>query len=691
MDDNLYFDTSTANLDTSIPSDQSRALPPDVKDQYIFNNYSSIGTLVGTMPIDSNEYHKIDPKPEDENIPINNEYVIPKGYHDGTGKVYVGDLSEYTYATVNAEPDENDVARNKVFYVNGKRKIGTLNMSGLNQDATAEASDILEDKTAWVNGVLLHGTIEKLSRRDVNLVAGASFTIPKGYHYGTSIVSAVSLEDQTRGTAEASDIISGKVAWVDGTEIIGTLNFDSVIIDRLQDTDALRNQVLAGKKFYSNVYRTIDIGNMPDHTGEGMRFINIGERYYIPEGYYNGQSYVITKTLTEATEASAEPDDILQHKTAWVNGHEITGTMEYIVEYVRHLSAGEECNIPKGYHNGQGKIICDSIDYQTRGTATASDILLDETAWVNGVKITGTLEFNGDANLNDVLEGKTFYSYDPHTIIQGSMPNNGAVNKELSASESYTIPKGYHNGQGVVIAKSLEDQTDGDAESTNILSGKTAGVNGVKLTGEMPNRGAISEELNADASFTIPEGYHNGQGTVHAKSISSQTDGTATVNDIVYGKTAWVNGHKLVGAIPRLVRPNPPIVLLAGSSHTVPFGLSQGDIEIEAESLDVQTPGDARSSDILEDKTAWVEGVQITGNIPKREKPIVRVMRGHNVTLPAGYYSSDIVIYTLFEDRLDLTGTDASVVIESNSLNPNDSGYIDESTNSLVVTAEFTV
>ena len=67
MDDNLYFDTSTANLDTSIPSDQSRALPPDVKDQYIFNNYSSIGTLVGTMPINDNE---------DENNPNTTDYYL---------------------------------------------------------------------------------------------------------------------------------------------------------------------------------------------------------------------------------------------------------------------------------------------------------------------------------------------------------------------------------------------------------------------------------------------------------------------------------------------------------------------------------------------------------------------------------------------------------------------------------------
>ena len=88
---------------------------------------------------------------------------------------------------------------------------------------------------------------------------------------------------------------------------------------------------------------------------------------------------------------------------------------------------------------------------------------------------------------------------------------------------------------------------DGDATANQILSGRTAWVKGQKVTGTMPNRGAVTQTLNAGGSYTIPEGYHNGSGKVTAVSLASQTPGTATADDITSGKTAWVNGIKITG------------------------------------------------------------------------------------------------------------------------------------------------
>ncbi len=63
----------------------------------------------------------------------------------------------------------------------------------------------------------------------------------------------------------------------------------------------------------------------------------------------------------------------------------------------------------------------------------------------------------------------------------------------------------------------------------------------------MANNGAISQTLNAGESYTVPAGYHNGSGRVTAASLASQTSGTAGAGDILTGKTAWVNGTKLTG------------------------------------------------------------------------------------------------------------------------------------------------
>jgi hypothetical protein len=92
---------------------------------------------------------------------------------------------------------------------------------------------------------------------------------------------------------------------------------------------------------------------------------------------------------------------------------------------------------------------------------------------------------------------------------------------------------------------SLLSQTNATADK--ILSGYKAYSGGKLLTGTMANRGAITSNLNAGGSYTIPEGYHNGSGKVTANSLASQTSATATSADIAEGKTAWVNGNKLTG------------------------------------------------------------------------------------------------------------------------------------------------
>lgn len=126
---------------------------------------------------------------------------------------------------------------------------------------------------------------------------------------------------------------------------------------------------------------------------------------------------------------------------------------------------------------------------------------------------------------SDVLSPKVIVDADGNPLT-GTMPNNGAVSPTaLNCGGSYTIPKGYHNGSGKVTANSLASQTSADATAGNILSGKTAWVNGSKITGSMTNRGAVSQALDADGSYTIPAGYHNGSGKVTANSLSSQGAG----------------------------------------------------------------------------------------------------------------------------------------------------------------------
>lgn len=63
------------------------------------------------------------------------------------------------------------------------------------------------------------------------------------------------------------------------------------------------------------------------------------------------------------------------------------------------------------------------------------------------------------------------------------------------------------------------DTSDATAVASEILSTKTAYKNGEKLTGTMPNRGAVTGTLSAlDDEYTIQQGYHDGSGKVSINS-----------------------------------------------------------------------------------------------------------------------------------------------------------------------------
>lgn len=73
-----------------------------------------------------------------------------------------------------------------------------------------------------------------------------------------------------------------------------------------------------------------------------------------------------------------------------------------------------------------------------------------------------------------------------------------------------------HDASGAPITGSCTydaDTSDADATAAEILATKTAYKNGSKLTGSMPNRGAVTLEIDdVSDEITIPNGYHDGSG-----------------------------------------------------------------------------------------------------------------------------------------------------------------------------------
>lgn len=149
----------------------------------------------------------------------------------------------------------------------------------------------------------------------------------------------------------------------------------------------------------------------------------------------------------------------------------------------------------------------------------------------------------------DVLIGKIIVLADG-TVKAGEMANNGAVGKTLDATTiTYTIPKGYHSGNGKVeivletksvtptksvqkitptagkvlsevtvaaIPSQYQDVTPVTAKAANVLDGDIfVDAAGVVVEGSMPNNGEISYTIDGmtSTSVIIPAGYTSG-GTV---------------------------------------------------------------------------------------------------------------------------------------------------------------------------------
>lgn len=95
-----------------------------------------------------------------------------------------------------------------------------------------------------------------------------------------------------------------------------------------------------------------------------------------------------------------------------------------------------------------------------------------------------------------------------------------------------------HDKSGAIITGTCThdvDSSDADAAAAEILIGKTAYARGTKLTGTMKNNGAISKTITEkDQSITVPQGFHDGSGSV---SIDTNEKAKLIPNNIRDGVT----------------------------------------------------------------------------------------------------------------------------------------------------------
>lgn len=100
--------------------------------------------------------------------------------------------------------------------------------------------------------------------------------------------------------------------------------------------------------------------------------------------------------------------------------------------------------------------------------------------------------------------------YDGNTLIDLTSDTLTSANQLMQGVKA-------HDRSGTVLTGTCTydaDTTDATATASEILATKTAYVSGNKITGSMPNRGAVEGTISDLTPYTIQQGYHDGSGTV---------------------------------------------------------------------------------------------------------------------------------------------------------------------------------
>ena len=439
------------NLDMNV-SDENVALPSEVADGHAYKMANNGDIVVGTATIYNNTRISIDP---------GEDYKLPKGFYNDDNIISVKSIADSTSGDAKAE----DIAKNKVAWVNGQKIVGTATAFSSNlKKSTATYKDIKQGKMAYdSDGNRIDGGVRVFDYSHYGAIT------PYPSQSGTLHDGAIKGRD-TSILYTPDYIYKGRITGVFLND--GFYNGCNIVLPYFGNLTVNPEDVVTGKKFFGkrNVPNETDVYEIYEGTGT----LDINEK-------------VKEKIKSDGTTITA--DDMLSTKKGYdKDGNIVTGTIQNVTN-TNNVIVGDSnpsYTIPKGYHDGTGKVVYNPTT-TTQTTATSDDILYGKTALTSdGTLITGTIADGGDM----VIDATSVAPYDEsHKYFRSLHITDSAHDAILGCTHvpAEMVPNG-------------EIYVD---------------VDSFPKTGTMPIISPATTEINGKTSpYIIPKGYHDGTGKI---------------------------------------------------------------------------------------------------------------------------------------------------------------------------------